>query len=94
MKSTASTLTAKHSVERNKPIPTIIWSSEQAKKPTFFGIPGADQHAFTLWSYDDAVRLKEHTLNMFRKAVLERDPQVRKEMLTFVVVGGGFTGLK
>ena len=63
-------------------------------KPTFFGIPGADQHAFTLWSYDDAVRLKEHTLNMFRKAVLERDPQVRKEMLTFVVVGGGFTGVE
>lgn len=63
-------------------------------KPTFFGIPGADQHAFTLWSYDDAVRLKEHTLNMFRKAVLERNPQVRKEMLTFVVVGGGFTGVE
>lgn len=63
-------------------------------KPTFFGIPGADQHAFTLWSYDDAVRLKEHTLNMFRRAVLERDPQVRKEMLTFVVVGGGFTGVE
>ena len=31
---------------------------------------------------------------MFRKAVLERDPQVRKEMLTFVVVGGGFTGVE
>ncbi|KOR76682.1 FAD-dependent oxidoreductase [Paenibacillus solani] len=63
-------------------------------KPTFFGIPGADQNAFTLWSYEDAVRLKEHTLNMFRKAVLQRDPQVRKEMLTFVVVGGGFTGVE
>lgn len=63
-------------------------------KPTFFGIPGADQYAFTLWSYDDAVRLKEHVLNMFRQAALERNEQVRREMLTFVVVGGGFTGVE
>src|SRR5690606_10104439 len=63
-------------------------------KPTFFGIPGADEHAFTLWSYEDAVRLREHTLRMFREAVQERNPQKRKEMLTFVVVGGGFTGIE
>ena len=63
-------------------------------KPTFFGIPGADEHAFTLWSYEDAVRLKEHTMRMFREAVKERNPQKRKEMLTFVIVGGGFTGVE
>jgi NADH:ubiquinone reductase (H+-translocating) len=63
-------------------------------KPTFFGIPGADQHAFTLWSYEDALRIREHIATMFRKAVRERDPQTRKEMLTFVVVGAGFTGVE
>jgi NADH dehydrogenase len=63
-------------------------------KPTFFGIPGADQHAFTLWSYEDAVKLKEHTKNMFRQAVKERNLKSREEMLTFVVVGGGFTGVE
>lgn len=63
-------------------------------KPTFFGIPGADRFALTLWSYEDAVRLKEHILTMFRQAVKERDPQARKEMLTFVVVGAGFTGVE
>ncbi|OBR63983.1 6-phosphogluconate dehydrogenase [Paenibacillus oryzae] len=63
-------------------------------KPTFFGIPGADEHAFTLWSYDDAVRLKNHTQEMFRKAAKERDAAIRKELLTFVVVGGGFTGVE
>lgn len=63
-------------------------------KPTFFGIPGADEHAFTLWSYEDAVKLKEQTLAMFREAVKERNPEVRKEMLTFVVVGAGFTGVE
>ena len=63
-------------------------------KPTFFGIPGADEHAFTLWSYEDAVILKEHTLAMFRQAAKERNTQKRKELLTFVVVGGGFTGVE
>lgn len=63
-------------------------------KPTFFGIPGADQHALTLWSYEDAIRLKEHTQSMFRQAVKEQNPKIRTEMLTFVVVGGGFTGVE
>lgn len=63
-------------------------------KPTFFGIPGADEHALTLWSYEDAIRLREHIAEMFRKAVKEQNPQARKEMLTFVVVGAGFTGVE
>lgn len=63
-------------------------------KPTFFGINGAEEHAFSLWSYEDAVKLKEHTLKMFREAVKQIDPAVRREMLTFVVVGGGFTGVE
>ena len=63
-------------------------------KPTFFGIPGADEHALALWSYEDAVKLKEQILAMFREAVKERNPQIRKEMLTFVVVGAGFTGVE
>lgn len=63
-------------------------------KPTFFGIEGAEQNSFTLWSYDDAIRLREQIQNMFRAAVQERNPQKRKEMLTFVVVGAGFTGVE
>lgn len=63
-------------------------------KPSFFGIPGADVHAFSLWSYEDAVRLRDQIRQMFIKAVKETDPAVRKEMLTFVVVGAGFTGIE
>src|SRR5690554_5106770 len=46
-------------------------------KPTFWGTPGAEEYCFTLWSYEDAIRLKEHVMNMFRQAVKERDPQIR-----------------
>lgn len=63
-------------------------------KPTFFGITGAKEFSYQLWSYDDAVNLKEHILDMFRRAVKEKDKQKRQRMLTFVVVGAGFTGIE
>lgn len=63
-------------------------------KPTCFGIPGAKEFTHKLWSYDDAVNLKEHILNMFRKAAKETNKEKRQKMLTFVVVGGGFTGVE
>lgn len=63
-------------------------------KPTYFGIPGAEEYTKKLWSYEDAVDLKEHILNMFRGAVKEPNVEKRRKMLTFVVVGGGFTGVE
>lgn len=63
-------------------------------KPTFFGIPGAEENAFTLWSFEDAVRLKEQIRHSFREAAKEHDPAVRKSKLSFVVVGAGFTGVE
>lgn len=63
-------------------------------KPTFFGTPGAEEFAFSLWSYEDAVELRLHVESMFRQAMKERDVEKRKRMLTFVVVGAGFTGVE
>ena len=63
-------------------------------RPTFFGMDKIEEHAFQLWSYEDAVNLKEHILNMFREASKESNPETRKELLTFIVVGGGFTGVE
>lgn len=61
-------------------------------KPTFFGTAGAEEFSYKLWSYDDAVRLKDHIHDMFRKAAVETDPEERKKLLTFYIVGAGFTG--
>ncbi|MEF2966224.1 NAD(P)/FAD-dependent oxidoreductase [Paenibacillus sp. M1] len=63
-------------------------------KPTFFGIPGAEEHSLTLWSYEDAVRLKEQVRNKFGLAAKETNPAKRRKMLSFVVVGAGFTGVE
>jgi NADH dehydrogenase len=63
-------------------------------EPEFFGIPGISENAFTLWSYDDAMRLRHHLEGVFEKAVAERDRVLRQRMMTFVVAGAGFTGIE
>lgn len=63
-------------------------------EPTYFNLPGIEEHAFPLWAYDDAMDIREHTDKMFRKALAERDPVKKQELLTFVVAGAGFTGME
>ena len=63
-------------------------------KPTYFGIKGAEEYCHKLWSFEDAVALKEHILHMFRTAVKETSKEERQKLLTFIVVGGGFTGVE
>jgi len=63
-------------------------------EPEFFGIHGMREHGFTLWSMDDAKRISAHIEKMFVAALKERDEQKRKELLTFVIGGGGLTGVE
>ncbi len=63
-------------------------------KPTYFGVTGAEEFAYKLWSYEDAVKLKDHIHNTFRKAALETNLDEKKRLLTFYVVGAGFTGVE
>lgn len=63
-------------------------------EPEFFGIPGIAENAFTLWSFDDAMRIRYHIEETFRKAAEEADPDRRRKLLTFVVAGAGFTGME
>ncbi len=63
-------------------------------EPAFFGVPGVKENGFTLWSFEDALRIREHIQEMFAKASIEKNANKRKEMLTFVVAGSGFTGIE
>jgi len=63
-------------------------------RPAFFGTSGAKENSFTLWSYEDALRLREHIESMFRKASVEPDIDKKRELLTFYIVGTGFTGVE
>ena len=60
---------------------------------TWFGVPGAEQHATPLYTLDDAVRVRNHVLERFETA--DADPDVIDHgELNFVVVGGGPTGVE
>jgi NADH dehydrogenase len=63
-------------------------------EPADFNIPGVKEHSFYLWSLEDALRIKRHIIDIVTKASYEKNPKVRQEMLTFVVAGGGFTGIE
>ena len=60
----------------------------------FFGMDDLACNAFGLKDLDEAVRLRNHVLRMFELAVHEPDPEARRALLTFVVVGGGPTGVE
>ncbi len=60
----------------------------------FFGVPGAADHAFPLKTIEDGVALRNHILKGFERAVIEPDRACRRAQLTFVIVGGGPTGVE
>jgi NADH:quinone reductase (non-electrogenic) len=61
-------------------------------QPNFFGTPGAE-HAFPLYSLDDANRLSTRIVQAFEEA--DRDPsRLEDGAIRFVIVGGGPTGVE
>ena len=59
----------------------------------FFGVEGAAEQAFPLYTLPDAVRLKDHVLERWEAA--DRDPSLIEDgALNVVVVGGGPTGVE
>ncbi|MBG9978515.1 FAD-dependent oxidoreductase [Ruoffia tabacinasalis] len=63
-------------------------------EPNDFGIDGVKENGFTLWSMEDAERVREHIIDMVYKAAREHDPVKRRALLSFLVCGGGFTGVE
>jgi NADH dehydrogenase len=57
-------------------------------------IPGLDQAAIPFKTIEEAIALRNHVLSRLDLAETTHDPQVRRRALTFVVVGGGFTGVE
>ncbi|MHB8628963.1 MAG: FAD-dependent oxidoreductase [Aggregatilineales bacterium] len=61
--------------------------------PFDFGLPGISQHAFTLKTLQDAILLRDHVLTLLETADT-LGSQIPTELLTFVVAGGGFSGME
>ena len=62
-------------------------------RPNFFGVPGAAEHAFPLYSVADAERLRLHLQQLLQAAIDSGGPG-EPGALDVVVVGGGPTGVE
>lgn len=60
----------------------------------FFGIESVERHSFDLKELADAEKLRNHILTAFERAVIESDPDRKRALMTFVIVGGGPTGVE
>ena len=83
----------------------IAWRSHALKydylvlalggETNFFGMAQIAKCAFTMKSIDDAMILRDHVINMLEQADVEnKDEDLKNSLITFVVVGGGFSGVE
>jgi NADH:ubiquinone reductase (H+-translocating) len=61
--------------------------------PNFFGIPGVEEHSLQMRGVEDAERIRNRVIERFEEVSLIRG-EVPQSKLTFVVIGGGATGVE
>src|SRR5262245_63760331 len=61
---------------------------------SFSGAPGLAEHALPFKYLGDALTVRNHVIHALGEADVEPDPDVRQRLLTFVVAGGGFSGVE
>ncbi len=60
----------------------------------FFDLDTVERNSFDLKELSDAETLRNHILTAFERAVIEPDPARKRALMTFVIVGGGPTGVE
>ncbi|MER3555491.1 MAG: NAD(P)/FAD-dependent oxidoreductase [Meiothermus sp.] len=59
-----------------------------------FGLPGVSAYGFGMKGLEDALRIRDRVLSACEEAVRTADGARRRALLTFVIVGGGPTGVE
>ena len=62
-------------------------------QPNFFGVPGVKEHSLALGGLADALKIRNQIIERFEQATL-LPGEVPDPRLTFVVIGGGSTGVE
>jgi len=63
-------------------------------KTNFFGNKNVEKYALTIKTLGDALVLRNHIISMLESADQEENPDALSKLMTFVVVGGGFSGVE
>ncbi len=85
---------ARHLLTSAGPIPYDYLLVAPGSVTQYFGIEGAAAHSFRLKTLEEGITLRNHILTCFERAQAESDSTARERLLTFVVVGGGATGVE
>ncbi|WP_041328130.1 NAD(P)/FAD-dependent oxidoreductase [Rubrobacter xylanophilus] len=62
-------------------------------EPAYFGIPGVEEHCISLRGIADAEKIRNRVIERYEEATLARG-EVPDSRLSFVVIGGGATGVE
>jgi NADH:ubiquinone reductase (H+-translocating) len=62
-------------------------------EPNFFGVPGVKEHSLALGGLADALRIRNRVIERFEEVTLA-PRELPDPRLTFVVIGGGATGVE
>jgi NADH:quinone reductase (non-electrogenic) len=62
-------------------------------QPNFFGIPGVEEHSLTMKGLGDALQIRDRVIERFEEVTLAGG-KVPDSKLTFVIIGGGATGVE
>src|SRR5256712_10218137 len=84
----------KRIVTADGPIPYDYLILAVGGQTNYFGLESVPRHGFGLKDIPEAIRIRNQVLHAFERAMLESDPERRRTELTFVVVGGGPTGVE
>jgi NADH:ubiquinone reductase (H+-translocating) len=57
-------------------------------------VPGMNEYGWAMRNVSDALRLRAALINRLEEANIVEDDETRRRLLTFVVVGGGYTGVE
>ncbi|MDT8281905.1 MAG: NAD(P)/FAD-dependent oxidoreductase [Gammaproteobacteria bacterium] len=57
-------------------------------------VPGMDQHALPLKTLGDALFMRNRIITRLEQASLQTDPEQRRHLTTFLIIGGGFSGVE
>jgi NADH dehydrogenase len=58
----------------------------------YLGMDNLREEVFDFKTLSDAIRIRNHVIDVFERADREPDPEIRRPLVTFVVAGGGFAG--
>jgi NADH dehydrogenase len=79
---------------RQKKIPYDYLVIALGEITNFYGMPGMLENAMPFRTLADAMALRNHVIHVLEEADVEEDPDLRRKLLTFVVGGGGFSGVE